>query len=149
MNNLLSITERLKNPKVSKLEKLVRIEFIDVVKNLNINKVLSISCGDGTWEYLVFHHAKSIKEIIATDIVECPVSKSDQLLLKDLGNWSFTKVDASGILPFEDNHFDFVFHQDVVEHTDKPYTFLKEQYRVLRGGGHYYVALPIYFALLI
>jgi len=58
-------------------------------------------------------------------------------------------VDASGILPFEDDYFDFVFHQDVVEHTDKPYTFLKEQYRVLRGGGHYYVALPIYFALLI
>ncbi|MDM8562501.1 methyltransferase domain-containing protein, partial [Candidatus Marithioploca araucensis] len=65
----------------------------------------------------------------------CPVSKSDQLLLKNLGNWSFTKVDASGILPFEDNYFNFVFHQDVVEHTDKPYTFLKEQYTVFRGGG--------------
>jgi ubiquinone/menaquinone biosynthesis C-methylase UbiE len=53
-----------------------------------------------------------------------------------MGDWTFVKVEPSGSLPFKGNCFDFVFHQDVIEHTEMPYGFLNEQYRVLRKGGN-------------
>jgi ubiquinone/menaquinone biosynthesis C-methylase UbiE len=35
-----------------------------------------------------------------------------------------------------------VWHQDVIEHTGRPFLFLKEQYRVLRTGGAIIVGTP-------
>jgi hypothetical protein len=47
--NLPSITE-LNNSKFFKSRRKV---FIDIVKSLDIDKALSVSCGDGTWYLLL------------------------------------------------------------------------------------------------
>ena len=86
-----------------------------------------------------------MNEITATDIVECPVSIDDQCMLKEYCDWNFIKVKPSGTLPFEDNSFDFVFHQDVIEHNERPYNFLNEQYRVLKKGGTLLCGTPNLF----
>jgi 2-polyprenyl-3-methyl-5-hydroxy-6-metoxy-1,4-benzoquinol methylase len=48
-------------------------------------------------------------------------------------------------LPFDPQSFDLIIHQDVIEHTGKPYMFLSEQYRVLRKGGSLVFGTPNLF----
>jgi ubiquinone/menaquinone biosynthesis C-methylase UbiE len=62
------------------------------------------------------------------------VQTPDQQLLRTRGARNFHKVQPDSRLPFDDGFFDLVFHQDVIEHTERPYSFMREQYRVLRGG---------------
>jgi len=98
---------------------------------------LSISCGDGIWDYLALINGTGINRIVATDIVQNPVKEEGIIALNNVGYWDFVKVEADNKLPFKDNKFDVVYHQDVIEHTRKPYLSISEQYRVLRPGGGY------------
>ncbi len=45
-------------------------------------------------------------------------------------------------LPFATNSFDIVFHQGLLEHFRQPLDLLKENHRVLKGGGHLLVDVP-------
>jgi len=105
-------------------------------------KALSVSVGDGVWDYLTFQSAPSVQEIVATDIVDNPLSKENEKLLQIEGKWSFVKVKPEKPLPFKDASFDLVFHHDVIEHVNKPYLFLAEQYRVLKKGGSILFGTP-------
>jgi len=146
-SHLKTIDDRLNNPKLSKLEKTQRKVFIDIVKKLPLDngKVLSLSCGNGVWDYLLCENNSSVNEMTATDIVNCPVSIEDQGMLKEYCDWNFVKVKPSERLPFEENSFDFIFHHDVIEHTEHPYKFLKEQFRVLNKGGTLLCGTPNLF----
>ena len=84
----------------------------------------------------------AIKKIVATDIVDNPVDKESIDVLKKLGDWEFKKVEAEKPLPFPNESFDLVFHQDVIEHVKKPYLFVSEQYRVLKKGGSLIIGTP-------
>ena len=140
MTHLYSILERLNNPKLSKVEVGQRQAFLSLLADAHFgakSRVLSVSCGEGIWDYLVLNGGFGIASIDATDIVSCPVSLSDQKLLESKGDWHFHQVQTDSPLPFDNDLFDLIFHQDVIEHTEKPYSFMKEQYRVLRGGGMY------------
>jgi 2-polyprenyl-3-methyl-5-hydroxy-6-metoxy-1,4-benzoquinol methylase len=145
MKHLSSILERLNNPKLSKFEASQRQAFHGFLADAHFgakSRALSVSCGDGIWDYLVLNGDFGIASIDATDIVSCPVSLSDQKLLESKGDWHFHQVQADSPLPFDNDLFDLVFHQDVIEHTERPYSFMEEQYRVLRGGGVCIVGTP-------
>ena len=45
-------------------------------------------------------------------------------------------------LPFEDNAFDLVLSDFVLEHVEFPEQFLKEVYRVLKSGGSFFFRTP-------
>jgi SAM-dependent methyltransferase len=45
-------------------------------------------------------------------------------------------------LPFEENCFDIVFSDYVLEHVEFPEPFLKEVYRVLKPGGRFFFRTP-------
>ena len=141
--HLPSINDRLKNPKLSYIEKLQREVFLELINDFGFDngKSLSVSCGDGVWDYLALSNKTGINNIVAVDIVPCPVNVKDQLLLKQW-LWEFVQVKSDGKLPFNNGSFDFVWHIDVIEHTEKPYLFLSEQYRVLREGGKILVGTP-------
>ncbi|WXG39934.1 MAG: methyltransferase domain-containing protein [Candidatus Freyarchaeum deiterrae] len=50
---------------------------------------------------------------------------------------------ASGTdLPFEDETFDLVLCNDVIEHLDKQEELIREIYRVLKEGGYLYLTTP-------
>lgn len=106
---------------------------------------LSVSCGDGIWDYLALGNHTGIRKITATDIVRCPVQEQDVAMLKSLGDWNFTQVKPDTALPFDEESFNVVYHQDVVEHTEMPYLFLREQHRVLKKGGRIVVGTPNLF----
>jgi len=139
--DLASLKERLNNPKLSGLERSQREVFVSIIKQLNFRKdaenitALSVSVGDGVWDYLTFLNNPKIKKIVATDIVDNPVKPEDVSFLRELGAWEFIKVEREARLPFENESFDLIFHQDVVEHAEKPYLFIADQYRILKKGG--------------
>lgn len=137
MSNLPSIIERLNNKKAPVIEHLQRQSFVKALAEFQLvdGIALSVSCGDGIWDYLALSSDVGINTVMATDIVECPVKDGDVVLLNSRGNWKFQRVIPDNPLPFDDNTFDVAFSQDVIEHTVRPFLFLKEQYRVLRGGG--------------
>ena len=135
----MSIAEQYSRPS-SQIESCQREVFPNMVKEFGFKDImaLSVSTGNGIWDYIFFKNFSGIKKIVATDIVEEAVKKSDQILLRSLGTWEFIKVAPDGILPFDEQTFDLVYHLDVIEHTDNPLLFLSEQYRVLRSGGGNY-----------
>ncbi len=145
--HLKSIEERLNNPNVTKLEQGIRQIFVRFIADDRFadGRLLSISCGEGTWDYLALRVNNEISQIIATDIVDCPVMPNDEKLLKSVGNWQFVKLIPDEKLPFENEFFDVVYHLDVIEHTEKPFLFLQEQYRVLRQGGSILIGTPNIF----
>ena len=143
-----SLKNRRDNIEKSDFEVCLRDTFIEFLKKINISEnstALSVSVGNGFWDYLVFKYLSRVKKIIATDVVDNPVDKEGIALLNELGEWEFKKVEAEKNLPFADNSFDMVFHQDVVEHVKKPYLFLSEQHRVLKEGGTLILGTPNIF----
>ncbi len=144
MEHVKSIKERLNNCKMSHLERYQREFFINFLNSTNFPdnaKALSVSCGDGIWDYLVLKNS-NLKEVVATDIVDCPVKKEEQDFFKEFGLWKFEKIKAEQRYPFVDQNFDFIFHQDVIEHVQKPFLFLQEQFRVLKSGGKILIGTP-------
>lgn len=132
-NNLDSILQRLDT--TDTLDECKRKVFLRILREIYIDnraKALSISVGNGIWDYLCFVNRKDIVEITATDIVDCPVKEEDVKLLNGLGEWNFVKVKSEEALPFRDESFDLVFHQDTIEHVNKVYLFLQEQHRILK-----------------
>jgi len=101
-----------------------------------------VSVGNGIWDYLAFLHNKTIRKIVATDVIENPVRKNDVEILRRIGDWKFKRVIPEGKLPFKSNSFDLIFHQDVIEHTKKPHLFLSEQFRVLKKDGFLIFGTP-------
>ena len=144
MNRTLpTLSERLNNPDVSQMERSQRGVFHKILAELKLPKpahALSVSVGDGIWDYLAFESNPSITSMTATDIVSNPVK--EVALLQKKGTWDFVQVEAEKKLPFKDGLFDVIFHHDVVEHVKKPYLFLQEQYRVLKPGGHIVFGTP-------
>lgn len=88
--------------------------------------VLDIGCRDGGLKkYLpdgIIYKGMDIAEEF----------KSDDIIIGDAG---------LGI-PFDDNHFDFVFAVEVCEHATNPYNIFREAYRVLKPRGKFIVSVP-------
>jgi len=146
--HLNSIASRLTNPKTSKVEIAQRDCFCAWLKKVELPAkavALSVSTGDGVWDYLTFLNGKAVSRIIATDIVEAPTKSEDIQLLRTYGEWEFVKVMPESGLPFPAESLDLIFHQDVVEHVSQPYLFLSEQYRVLKKNGALIVGTPNLF----
>ena len=145
--HLKTLKERKDNSRLSPIEISYRNIFKELLQDINIKEkngvALSVSTGDGLSDYLVFSNSGgAIKKIVATDIVDNPVDKESVEILKKLGDWEFKKVEAEKPLPFPNESFDLVFHQDVIEHVKKPYLFVSEQYRVLKKGGSLIIGTP-------
>ena len=105
------------------------------------SKILSISCGKGDYEKLIFKRYENIN-IVSTDIVDCMVSGKDIEYFNKRGVWNFVKVKPEKELPFENETFNLIFHNDTIEHTRKAHLFLKEQFRVLKKGGCIILGTP-------
>jgi ubiquinone/menaquinone biosynthesis C-methylase UbiE len=136
VKHLVRIVDRI--AEAEKAEKILRKLFCQALNNLPLPRgaqALSISTGDGVWDYTVFKSQKKIKSILATDVVENPVDPADIRLLQKEGRWKFIKVAPENSLPLKNEKYDIVYHNDVIEHVKKVHLFLSEQYRVLKRGG--------------
>ena len=132
--------------KISKNEEIVREIFINSFNELSISTpnpvVLSVSTGDGSWDWDLIQKFPSLKLIEATDIIDFGISISDYNNLINSGKWNFNLVASEKPLDFPDNYFDSVFHIDVIEHVRKPFSFLLNQYHLLKPGGFIFIYTP-------
>lgn len=100
-------------------------------KPLTNYRVLDIGCGNG----LIAHHFVTINNhVTAVDVV-------DQRDLNYAKNYEFVKI-SDEYLPFEDNSFDIVISNHVVEHVSDYIKHVTEIARVLKPNGMCYFATP-------
>lgn len=82
------------------------------------------------------------KKIYGIDIADSFITaaKKDATRQK-VKNVSFQQADAN-VLPFPDNHFDFITCTEVLEHVPGFQKAIKEIYRVLKPGGQFAITVP-------
>jgi ubiquinone/menaquinone biosynthesis C-methylase UbiE len=91
-------------------------------------KVLDVGCGIG--DYLRYNKNAIGAEINQYNVDYCKSIGCSAFLIKD------------GILPFNDNSFDGVILDNVLEHLTDPQSVLNEISRVLNTGGILVIGVP-------
>jgi len=112
------------------------------IRNMAKKKVLELGSGSGL--FVLFLRKKNAESYgIEPDLDSYTAS---QLLLKE-NNIPNCIVRARGEnLPFRENTFDLIVSYQVLEHTEDPFTVLKESKRVLKREGIIYFVVPNYFS---
>lgn len=106
----------------------------DVLKNHSLDKknILEIGCGKGiVVEYLVK------KKLRAEGCELAPVTVNHHL--KDI---IFTGTDALHLPENKRNHIDVILLLDVIEHIEKPETFLQQIVSAFPNATHFLVTVP-------
>ena len=110
------------------------------VCDLRGKRVLEVGAGTGRDSFPLIEYG--------ADVVQLDYSENSLQILKDLSRELHVQTNIVGgdtfELPFRDETFDVVFHQGLLEHFRHPQAqaLLKENIRVLRGGGYLLVDVP-------
>lgn len=113
--------------RVKKANKILTVLGQEV--DLSKAKVLDIGTGNGKIISLI---SKSCGEAISVDLL-------DERVAKDGYDFKIVKNEK---LPFEDNSFDVVITNHVIEHVPNQKLHMEEITRVLKKGGVVYLATP-------
>jgi len=93
-------------------------------------KVVDLGCGDGEFSLKVKERI-GCNKICGIDVHEPYINKAKMkgidVIKHDLNDFPY---------PLEDNSFDVVVSNQVIEHLLYPVKFLKEIYRILKPGGY-------------
>jgi len=97
-------------------------------------KILDIGCGLGG--FLDFLYEKGFHCLYGVDLIDEYVEYSNKKKLYTVNKGSVEK------LPFQDNFFDVVVMDQVLEHIEKPNIAFKEINRVLKDNGFLCIGIP-------
>ncbi len=101
-------------------------------------KILDFGAGQGYMSQRLGSEAEARGHDPANCIYPCEIVpeefKYDKVVCKKIG--------TDSVIPFEDNFFDVVYAIEVLEHTFRPYDFMKEAYRVLKSNGTLIISVP-------
>ena len=110
------------------------------VANLNPDSLLDVGCGDGS---LLFRHLKNQPRNFHG------VEGAPELKLKaEARGLKVASFDLNGRWPYEDDQFDVVFGNQVIEHLHNGRLFAAEAFRVLKPGGTTIIATENLCSLL-
>lgn len=117
-----------------KTEKIVKV--ISHYHDLSNCSVLDVGCGSG---YISSYIGKQAKKLIAIDVVDERKEKS---------GYQFIKYSINKKFPLNDNLFDIVILNFVLEHVYEKERLLREIHRVMRKGGICYLSVPNKFLII-
>lgn len=107
-----------------------------ILKNVQKgNSVLDVGCGHGV---LCYHLAQKGCEVTGMDLTQLSVD----FCSKKIPNCQFIQGEAEKI-PFEDNQFDIVSSNQLIEHLPEPVVAIKEMIRICKSGGKIILTTPI------
>lgn len=128
---LKKIYYRLTNISVKKLKTIPKIS--------QASNILDIGCGTGdTLRY--------IKEYINPDAKLYGIDIDKNTYLPDFVEFKSCNIEHSS-LPYEDNTFDIVISNFVLEHLQNPQKLFEESFRILKKGGYFYCSTDYYTSL--
>lgn len=108
--------------------RLRRRQIISLLARQADSRILDLGCNDGARTMKIAEKIGA-SEVYGVDIVESQLEKAKQLGVKAI------KADLNGRLPFEDDYFDLVHADQVIEHVAFLDNFASETRRVLKPGG--------------
>lgn len=96
-------------------------------------KILDLGCGDGrsvaVWSLYGVPFGLELSPEAVREATRC------------FPEFKIIEGDATNI-PFEDNSFDIVINQEVIEHIENQELLLRECRRILKSGGHLILTTP-------
>lgn len=108
--------------------------------DLKPESLLDVGCGDGS---LLFRYFKAVpREFYGVEGAPELQAKAEARGIK------VASFDLNGRWPYEDNKFDVVFSNQVIEHIHNCRLFATEAYRVLKPGGTVIIATENLCSLL-
>ena len=116
----------------------------DILTNKTI---LEVGCGANPFSVWLASQGFGPKEIIAADFSPAAIEMAQKAAdSNSVSNIRWHNEDIQD-LSFRNEHFDIVFSFETIEHVPKPYTAIKEIYRVLKPGGSLMLTTPNYFGI--
>jgi SAM-dependent methyltransferase len=107
---------------------------------LNPDSILDVGCGDGSMLFRYFKNPP--REFHGVEGAPNLKAAAEARGIK------MTSFDLNGRWPYEDNKFDVVFSNQVIEHIHNCRLFATEAYRVLKPGGTVIIATENLCSLL-
>ncbi|MGI5827766.1 MAG: methyltransferase domain-containing protein [Patescibacteria group bacterium] len=108
------------------------------VKPTKKGKFLDAGCGKGE---LLYFMSKKGYQVYGVDYARASIKLTSEYLRKKKVEGIVKQADVRDV-PFEDDYFDVIISEDVIEHLDNEKAsldFLNEAYRVLKPGGKFYL----------
>lgn len=103
--------------------------ILDLLEKNTNARLLDLGCNDGKWT-LKLGKKIGTQNLFGVDIVDEQIQKAINNGVKCMG------ADLNNNLPFEDNFFDIVHANQVIEHIYNLEKFIEEIYRVLKLKGY-------------
>ena len=99
--------------------------------------IVDLGCGDG---YISRGVAKFVKKVVAVDI-SGEMLKELRKKAREGGIKNIETLESNGLeVPVEDSSIDTVFANMYIHHIANPEDAIKEMYRIVKPGGHIFVA---------
>jgi methionine biosynthesis protein MetW len=98
-------------------------------------RIIDLGCGDG--EFTI-----RIKEKAMTGMIHGVESCKDNTIRAQINGIEVVNADLNQKLPIEDEEFDVVHANQVIEHLVETDLFVKEIYRILKPGGYAIISTP-------
>jgi len=109
--------------------------------------ILDFGCGEGR---MIYHFRKLGYQAFGMDIAH-PLSDAHLRMTRERlrkPRENVIRVDASGKIPFPDNHFDVVISWEAMDHVQDYELALSEIRRVLKPGGKSFLYFPSRYRIL-
>lgn len=103
--------------------------FLGMLEINPSHRVIDLGCGAGCFSVRVKERV-GCNEILGVDLSNEALNEAEEKGI------SVKKIDLDDILPFEQEHFDVVVSNQVIEHLFYPVKFMKQIYRILKPCGY-------------
>lgn len=128
----------------SYFSRMFEVRILHIIGGAKGKFVMEAACGSGI---LSLRLAQKGAKVTVLDISENALKTARQNLNKHCEKSGIIKADILK-MPFDDNMFDVVWNQGVIEHFAEPENVVAEMYRATKKGGYIVIFVPAHLSSL-